>query len=299
MDATATTPTIGKVEVKSPATDPTIAALLAGRNNYGSGFGTGNDGGLLMLLLLSMFRGVGGFGGIDAGRDPLVTASIMTSKDVSAQLNTFQAWASNNATQIQQAICGIDKSICQSSAQITAAVNALTPQMFQSFAAQSQQMGTGFSNLAMQLCQCCNQMERTVTSGFAQVNENLCDAAKDLESQGDRNFNALTLQASTNAAAAALALCQTQNLIQAGNAALSNQLNMQTCELKTAILADGATTRDLIRQNETARLLQELTDTKNALNNCQQTGNFSTILNAQLQPVVAAVTRCCPPCPGA
>jgi hypothetical protein len=272
MDAN-TTPTIGKLEVNTPSTDPTMALV-----NRGLLGGNGNDGGLLMLLLLSMFSR-GGFG-YGSGGDPVAAASITTSKDVSQQLTTFQSWASNNAATIQQAICGIDKSICQSSAQITAAVNALTPQMFQQFSAQAAQMNAGFQSLAMQLCQCCNQMERGVSAGFAQLNENLHDGISVLESKQD-----------AFAAAQALAICQTQNQIAAGNAALANQLNLQTCEIKTAIIADGAATRALIAQNETARIREELTDAKVALSNCQQTGNFSTILNAQLQNFM---TRCCP-----
>jgi len=280
------TPTIGKLEIGENKTDPMLTALLAGRG--GNGLGGGQDGGLLLLLLLSMFnRGGFGMGGAVA------TEAVTSSKDVMAQLNTFQTWASTNASQLAQSICGIDKSICCSTRDVIASVNALTPQMFQQFSSLTHEMTSGFASLeksvdnlsaANALAEC--QTQNLVNTSSAAVIQKLqeCCCANQL---ANANQNAL-IEAKT-------AALLTQGVMK--QAAVLNEFAKQTCDIKQTITADGQATRALIQSIETDRLRQELADTKAALSNCQQTGNFSTILNAtqtqQTNQLLAAIAAAC------
>lgn len=250
-------------------TDPLVAAMMAQSG------GMGGQNGLWPILLL-LLLGRGGLGGLGTAgaatglAEASTIASITSAKDAVTATNAAKDALMNN-------IDALSKQCCCSTGEILQAINALTPQMFQSFATLTQGMTAGFSAAAMQACQ--NQAA-TVAA--------ITNTERTLESQGDRN-----------AAAQALAICQTQNQIAAGNAAITNQLNMQTCEIKQAIATDGAATRALIQANESARLREELADAKAALSNCQQTGNFSTILNAvensQTAQILAAIAakNCC------
>ena len=127
METNSTTPGIGKLHIDAGTTgvDPALAAMFSNRND-------GLMGGGLLPLLIGAFL-FSGRGGLFGGNGAVAAEAVTSSKDVMAQLNTFQTWASTNAAQLAQGIAGIDKSICCSSAQIIQAVNALTPQMYQQF----------------------------------------------------------------------------------------------------------------------------------------------------------------------
>ena len=302
---------LGAMQTKqNTGMDAAMLAALGGGNNGGGLFG-GNGGGLLPLLIGAfLFGGRGGLlGGAGVGpagagafaAESVAAQSIFTPKDTSLQLSSFQNWAQSNATALATQLAGIDKSLCCSSRDIIAAVNALTPQVFQSFAAQSTQMLTGFNNVTSEI----NGMEGELQNHIAEARNAVSAGFFNVEKTLDSGF-----------AATALANCQTQNLIQSTGcdvktsslqsfaamaqqlaacccenrlavanqnalierntaainaqsasqyAALANQLNMQTCEIKQAISADGQATRALIQANELDALRTELADAKAAL----------------------------------
>lgn len=297
MDATTTypTPTIGKMHIDAATptgTDPLALAMLSG--NRGGMFGNGENGGLLMLLLLAMFRGNGGFLG-NGGGDAAAQA-LSTSKDVMAQLNTFQSWAANNATQIQQAICGIDKSLCSSTGQIVQAVNALTPQMYQAFANQTavlttmnQNIGDRLNNINSDLTTTTQLLSKQISevsaaSAMATANGFAAGALAECQTQNLVNTTASqtqfnTAQGFTNLSQRLsdcccenrLAIANQNALIERNTAALSNQMSMQTCEIKQAISADGQATRALIQANQLDEVRQQLADAKAQVSNLSQT----------------------------
>lgn len=265
----------------------------------------------LLLLAMFSRNGGGLFGGGGDGGGVAAAQALSTSKDVMQQLNTFQSWAANNATQIQQSICGVDKSICSSTGQIVQAVSQVTPQMFQAFTAQSQMATAQVNNLqatmtaqntaatdAIQshintmednLNNDIHDAEKSISAGFAADQLAQCQTQNLVNQTSAATQGVVTSQA--YALAQQLAACCCENRLAIANqnalieaktaalenqagvnyAALANQLNMQTCEIKQAISADGQATRALIQANESDRLRGELADAKTALSNAQQT----------------------------
>lgn len=305
-------------------TDPMLAAALA--RDGGGLFGGGGNG--LMALLLGAFlfggRNGGFFGGGNSGvgGDALAAQSLVTPKDTNNQLAAFQAWAAANAQTLST-------QLCTSSAAITSAVNALTPQMFQSFASQAQQMCSGFHNVVQEIGEAEGELQNHIgdlrnatMAGFANTDKSLdagfaaaalanCNTQNlinstscDVKFTTAQQFTALAQQLANCCCENRLAVANQNALIErstaaiqtsaaANYAALANQLNMQTCDIKQAILADGAATRALIQANETDRLREQLADAKTALSNCQQTGAISGIANVYTQQVLAAIAANC------
>ena len=328
MDTSSTAmPSIGKLEIKSPSNgiDPSLMALLGNRTGGGMLGGSEGGGGILLLLLLAMFQRNGGgglFGGNGAdGGSAAAAQAISTSKDVMAQINTFQSWASNNASQLATQICGIDKSICASSANVINAVKELTPQMFTAFTAQTAAINDGFgivrdsqtatlaalnandarTQLNLSDGFSATQLQFQVTSAAAAIDNCKISAAAQLEAA--KNFAATSLQITNGdyALAQQLAACCCENRLAIANqntlierstcaietqaaanyAALANQMNVQTCELKQAVHFDGQATRDLINANRTNDLLAQLNDAKAQISN-----------NAQTAAILAAMKPC-------
>lgn len=299
---------IHKLVIGDPAGGSNSALLTALASKSNDGMLGGMTGLLPLLIGAFLFGGRGGRGGLfggdgvgGGGGDAVALASIMTPKDVSQQLTTFQSWAANNATQLATQICGIDKSICSSSRDIIAAVSALTPQMYQGFAAQ-----------AMQSCQQAAALEKSISGGFAQTNENLGDAINDTHVALERGIAASALaecqtqnlintsscdtrsSAATQFAALSrqlaecccenrLAICNQNALIERNTAQLQNQINIQTCEIKQAISTDGQATRALIQANQLDELRQQLADAK--------TASVNAGLLAQIQAAVQVNTQ--------
>lgn len=180
-------------------------ALLAALNGGNGGFfgGKGGDNSLWPLLFL-FGRGFGTWGAGDGcGRTDscgtLLRESVTTPKDVAGQLTAFQHWASDNASQLQQAICGIDNSICCSTRDIVSAVNALTPQMYQSFATLTQGMNHGFASQQLASCQSTADIQRAMCEGFAAASRQGCDETNELQRTMATGFaaNALSSQRDT------------------------------------------------------------------------------------------------------
>lgn len=290
MDST--TPHIDIIN-KMPGVDP-LTAMLAGNRGGGDGLFGGSGGGLLPLLIGAFLfgggRGMWGLGG-GAGAAGAVAAAegITTAKDVSAQLNTFQSWAQTNSQ-------ALSTQLCTSSANIVNTVNGVSDKLFQTFVAQAQAQTAQLNDIGREFTDQINTQTQTLLNGFNAVRD----------AQG-----AILGQMATGFAAGALAECQTQNLINAtkadsdfktasqfcslskqlaecccenrlaianqnalierNTAALQNQLNAQTCEIKQAISADGQATRALIQANETERLRSELADAKVQISQSVQT----------------------------
>lgn len=298
METNSTTPGIGKLHIDAGTTgvDPALAAMFSNRND-------GLMGGGLLPLLIGAFL-FSGRGGLFGGNGAVAAEAVTSSKDVMAQLNTFQTWASTNAAQLAQGIAGIDKSICCSSAQIIQAVNALTPQMYQQF-----------SQAAMERCQQTAAINHNVTTGnfsieksldagFASLTQGNCQTQNlvqatgcDIKTQSLISFNQLAQQLAACCCENRLAVANQNALIEAKTAALQNQINIQTCELKQATAASTAAILEKLGQQEMDALRAKLSETQQALNNCQQTGNFSTILNVvetqQTSQIIAAIERLC------
>jgi hypothetical protein len=241
--------------------DPMLAALLA--NNGGLG-GNNQMSWLLPLLLLSgrgLFgagwggagpvaaeAAVAGFGGIMRSPADFATmASVTSAKDAVAATNAAKDFLAAETN-------SLSKQLCCSTQEITEAINAITPQLFQGFAGVNQNIAQGFSTMGMAMCQ--NQ-----AATVAAITQ---------------SYNGLTAQASTNAAAAALASCQTQNLIQS-----------TACDIRQHITADGALTRALILQQDTDRLRAELTDAKAALNSANVSAKTQEQINASVATILA------------
>lgn len=298
MDSTS----VPHITLKTPSasgTDPMVAAALMRGGN--DGLLGGGVNGLLPLLIGAFLFGngrnglFGNTGG--AGGDAVAAASITTSKDVMSQLNTFQSWAQTNAASLAQQLC------C-STASITAAVNALSPQMYQIASQQALALSQGFAGV-----------ERTMDSGFAagalaqcQTQNLVGTSSADVKFATSQGFNAIAQQLAACCCENRLAVANQTALIErsaaaiqvsaaANYAALANQLNVQTCELKQATAASTAAILEKLNQQEMDALRSQLTDTKAALSNCQQTGNFSTILNAvenqQTAQIIAAIQGAC------
>ncbi len=175
-------------------------ALLAALNANGGGmFGNNNQ---LWPLLFLFGRGMGTWGGEGCGTacGTLARESITTPKDVASQLTAFQHWASDNAGHLQQAICGIDKSICCSTRDIMSAVNALTPQMYQSFATLTQGMDHGFSSAQLANCQSTAAIQHALCEGFAAASRQGCSETAAMSQVMNSGFAQVALEGCKNTA---------------------------------------------------------------------------------------------------
>jgi hypothetical protein len=258
-----------------------LAPLLASMGGKSDG-GMLGGGGLLPLLIGAFLfggRGIGGMlgGGAAAGVAGVAALEgITTPKDVSQQLNTFQSWAAANAQTLST-------QIGTTSAAITAAVTSLTPQMYQSFAnaaaVASEQFETVNGNVS--------RVDASIRDGFAATQLQFqgtaaaaaldnCKIAAASQLEAAKNTSAMVLavkdgdcdlskQIASCCCENRLAIANQNALIERNTAALSNQLNMQTCEIKGAISSDGQATRALITGNAFAELQGQLADSKSAI----------------------------------
>jgi hypothetical protein len=117
------------------------------------------------------------------------------------------------------------------------------------------------------MCQTQNLINATSADSNFKNAQQFCDLAKQLAACCCENRLAIANQnALIERNTAAI-----QSSAAAHYAALANQLNMQTCEIKSAISADGQATRALIQANETDRLRSELADAKVQISQSAQT----------------------------
>lgn len=168
------------IDIHNKGIDPAVAAAMS-RNDGGLLGG----GGLLTGLLLSTLFGRGGWGGWGGGighggaaaglAEAQTIASITSAKDAVAATQAAQTALTANVE-------GLSKQLCCSTSELQQAINAITPQMLQGFAALSREA--------------CQNQAATIS------------AVNHVE-------NTLSAQAERNAAANALAICQTQNMINA------------------------------------------------------------------------------------
>lgn len=312
-----------------------VDPMLLAMSGQGGMFG-GNNCWLPLLFLLFGRGGFGGWGGGVNGQagafaaEAVAAQSIVTPKDTNAQLAAFQNWAASNAQALATQICGIDKSICCSSRDIIAAVNALTPQMYQSFATLTQGMTQGFASQAQQACATAAATNANITQTGNGLMMSIKDGFFAAEKSLDAGINGIEKSLDTGFSQAAIAQCQTQNLInttscdnktttvlqanelskqlaacccenrlaianqnaliERNTAAIQNQVNLQTCEIKQAIAADGQATRALINQNTLDQVRAELADAKAQLSNCQQNQALRATTDAQTAAILAHLT---------
>lgn len=250
------------------------------RTGGGGVFGSGDGGGLLMGLLFSQLFGGGAFGnrmgaagahGAHGLADAAAAAAVTSAKDAVAATNSSKDYIDSNidalskqcccSTQdIMTAINAISKQCCCSTQDIINQVNALSPQIMQ-----------GFFNAQIQTLQSQNAVTGAVT---------------------DTKF-AISQQLDGHATDAAIANCDTKNLINTTSAALqnhaamqyasiTNQLSAQTCQIEKTVVADGQSTRALINSIETDRLRTELADAKVRISNQEQTAS-----------IAAMIAKCC------
>jgi predicted transcriptional regulator len=293
-------------------TDPALLALMSGQHSMlsaqNSGGLLGGGGGLLPLLIGAFLfggnrLGLGGIGaGVAAGGAALAAESIMTSKDISSQLNTFQSWAQSNASTLAS-------QLCTSSSNIINAVNNVNQQMFQAFVGQAQAQTAQMNNMQSTITAQNTVGFTNVNDRLASINQNLSDKISLIGSQIDDDINQVQSTIAAGFSAGQLSECQTQNLINmvgatntaaiqqaitSGNyalatqiancccenrlaianqnalierntAALSNQINIQTCDIKSAIATDGQATRALLNDQRITDLESQLADQKSAV----------------------------------
>lgn len=184
-------------------------ALLAALNANGGGMFGGGGNNMIWPLLFLFGRGFGGWGGcgVDGlggsaagfAARTLASEATTTSKDVTSQLAGFQSWAAENSALLQQAINGIDKSLCCSTRDILGAVNALTPQMYQSFATMTQGMNQGFASQQLASCQSTAAIQHALCEGFAAASRQGCQQTSDLQHALNSGFSAVALAGSNHA----------------------------------------------------------------------------------------------------
>lgn len=173
--------------------DPLLLAALGGNNNGGMFGGNGNNSLWPLLFLFGRGMGTWGADGAGLGGAAIARESLTTPKDVAAQLTAFQHWASDNSSQLQQAICGIDKSICCSTRDIMTSVNALTPQMYQSFSTLTAGMNSGFAQGQLANCQSTAAIQHAMCEGFAAASRQGCSETNELQRTMATGFSASAL----------------------------------------------------------------------------------------------------------
>jgi hypothetical protein len=310
--------------------DPLLLAALGGNNNGGGMFGGNNGNNSLWPLLFLFGRGMGTWGA-DGGTacGSLARESLTTPKDVATQLTAFQHWASDNASQLQQAICGIDKSICCSTRDIMSSVNALTPQMYQSFSTLTAGMNSGFAQGQLANCQSTAAIQHALCEGFAAASRQNSQEVHQVQQQIATGFtaNALSSQRDTletrNALDQSIGRLEAQNnkefgylATQAERVALQNSIQSQAqnnalnlqlltnanaaamaaCDMKNAMAACCCDIKGLIREDgQTTRAL--ITDNElNALRakladtkDALGNANQSILIGQQIRDAVGTV----------
>lgn len=318
--------------------DPLLLAALGG--GTGGGMFGGNNGNMLWPLLFLFGRGYGGWGGA-YGPDgasgsafaarTLASEATMTAKDVTNQLSSFQHWCCENSGLLQQAINGIDKSLCCSTRDIMSAVNALTPQMYQSFATLTQGMNSGFA--AQQLCCCqstaaiqhalcegfaaasrqgCQEtaaVTQALNSGFSAVALAQCDSAHDTQNKIDSgihqletlnmgNFNSLTAQADRIALQSNLQTQAQGNALNLSILTNANAAALAACEIKNQLAACCCELKSSIHDDGA---LTRALITDNEMNNLRakladtkdalSNANQSILIGQQIQSAVGTIVQ--------
>lgn len=285
-----THPPVENLTIKNAGVDPSMLAMMAG--NRGGGLLGGSDGLLPLLIGAFLFgggRGMWGLGGAGpvagAGAfaaEAVAAQSIYTPKDTAAQLNTFQSWAQNNAAALAQ-------QLCTSSANIVSTVTNVNDRLFAAFVAQAQAQTAQLNDLGRSFTDQINTQTQTIQNGFGRIadgqgailgqmasgfsagalaecqTQNLINQTGcDVKTSANLQFQSLSRQLAECCCENRLAIANQNALIERNTAAISNQLNLQTCEIKSAISADGQATRALLNDNRMHDLETQLADAKAA-----------------------------------
>lgn len=226
------------VDLNQKGIDPGLFAAM-----QGGGFG-GLNSWLPLLLLTGFGRGGFGFGGgYGYGAGPVaagVAGGLAEASAIASITSAKDAVTATNAAKdaLTANIDALSKQCCCSTAEIIQAINAITPQMFQQFATLTQGMHSGFSAAAMQACQ--NQASTIAAVNHAE--------------------NILSSQAERIAAANALGICQTQNLIRE-----------EHCLTRSVVKDEADKTRALVGSIETDRLRADLNSAQAKVSQMEQT----------------------------
>lgn len=318
-------------------------ALLAALGAGGGGmFGGGNQN-MLWPLLFLFGRGFGGWGGAAGWGDgvgvggagfaarAVAQEAITTSKDVATQLSNFQNWCCENSALLQQAINSVDKSICCSTRDILSAVNALTPQMYQSFATLTSGMNQGFATQQLANCQSTAAIQHALCEGFAAASRQACqetaalqhsissgfaatqlDNCKNVLEMGNKidqsahqletialtNLNTLQAQADRIALQEQLASQAQTNALNAQIMANANATALGFCQTQNQLSACCCDIKSTIKDdgNLTRALInqQEMDRLRSKLEDTKDAlsnANQSILLNQQLQAAVGTIIQ--------
>lgn len=140
-----------------------------------------------------------------------------------------------------------------------------------------------------------NQVQRTsdrVQDGFSNLNTYLCSSFNNAAMQAVNNHNNITSQLTDIRFDAQKCCCETQNMLNNKFCELGYRMQADKCDLEQKILAQGETTRAMLRDMETRKLQEELAAAKAQISQDAQTAKILAALNASK----CCGTSCCNPC---
>ena len=236
-----------------------LATLLAlNGNNNGGLFGNGGWGGGILGFFLGLLCGNGGFGNLfnggwggNNGGAGFLSNQINNDngRDLLMQAITSQGEQSRQAISTLSTMLGQDFNLVNSSIQtITGAVNSIANNLGTSALQIINSIQAGNASLASQLCQCCCENRAAIA-----------DQTATLQAALNSGFNALQAQASANAAADQMAVCQqtyalTDNANRNNQAILDKLASMETRALQDKL--DAAREKNTQLSGEISQLNQ-------------------------------------------
>lgn len=223
-----------------------IKALVGDDNGFG-----GNGNGLLALLILFGLFGNGGFGNNSGDAQQTILRAIDGSdadiRFLGAQLNTDVTAVQTALGDIKTGLAQISGSVISSSKDV---INAIQ---------------SGNCTLSKELAEYCCNTQRAIDN----VNLNMCNQT-----------NALTSEIINNRFANQMGFTNLGNEINKGFANQAFQTQAQTTALQDTIKAEGAATRNLIRDREFAALEKENAALRLQASQTAQTKEIEEQINA-------------------
>lgn len=235
--------------------DPAVVAMLNDRRDRGDW----GDGGFLALFLLLILCGGGnGFGWGNRGQEGFAAAGLERSINAASDYGMLMDTLNSNGTKQEIALQNLAQSMNCSTGQIQAALAGIDKQLCQSGGSIQYAVQNAQNQLQAQLAECCCRTNNNITS-------TACSTQREIERQGcsTRSDIAETRYNMASQFAAQTALlqsqhCETLNAIQSGftdlrlenmaeqNARLREQLARQSQEAQTALILNAIANKDTL-----------------------------------------------------